>query len=101
MDELERLKAELRTEAEATMPPPGARAAAIALASARFDKISQSGLQGSASGNRLNDRAGAFIGRLRGRPIMQSIRLSHALMMGTSLAVVTLVAININALMLK
>ena len=30
---------------------------------------------------------------------MQSIRLSHALMMGTSLAVVTLVAININALM--
>lgn len=30
---------------------------------------------------------------------MQSIRLSHALMMGTSLAVLTLVAININALM--
>ncbi len=30
---------------------------------------------------------------------MQSIRLSHALMMGTSLAVLTLVAVNINALM--
>jgi Ca-activated chloride channel family protein len=97
MDELERLKTELR--AEATLPPPGTRAAAIALATARFEKISREGLQGSATPRRLSDRAGAFIGRLRGRPIMQSIRLSHALMMGTSLAVLTLVAININALM--
>ena len=30
---------------------------------------------------------------------MQSIRLSHALMMGTSLAVLTLVAVNMQALM--
>ncbi|MBL8908877.1 MAG: von Willebrand factor type A domain-containing protein, partial [Rhizobiales bacterium] len=96
MDELERLKAELR--AEVTLPPPGTRAAAIALAIARFEKISQESRQGTESPKRLNDRAGAFIGRLRGRPIMQSIRLSHALMMGTSLAVLTLVAININTL---
>jgi Ca-activated chloride channel family protein len=99
MDELERLKAELRGEAGALVPAPAAREAAIAAATAHFEKISQKSLQGSRAAKRLSDRAGAIIDRIRGRPIMQSIRLSHALMMGTSLAVLTLVAVNMQALM--
>ena len=41
MDELERLKTELRAEADALTPAPGARDAAIAAATAHFEKISQ------------------------------------------------------------
>jgi Ca-activated chloride channel family protein len=99
MDELERLKIELRTEAEGLSPAPGARDAAIAAATAHFEKISQTGFQGSQAGKRLSDWAGAIVDRILGRPIMQSIRLSHALMMGTSLAVLTLVAVNMQAIM--
>jgi Ca-activated chloride channel family protein len=98
MDELERLKAELRAEADALTPAPGARATAIAAATAHFKKISQTSLQGTQGAKRLSDRAGAIVDRIRGRPIMQSIRLSHVLMMGTSLAVLTLVAVNMQAL---
>ena len=78
MDELERLKAELR--AEAAQPPPGTRAARDRACHRAFRKnFSKRVSKDRRADKRLSDRAGAIIDVIRGRPIMQSIRLSHAL----------------------
>ena len=95
-DELDDLKAALRAE-----KPVGAdemsKRRAISAAMAAYDRNFSARAQGRPEPIRLMDRVR---GIFRGSPNMQGIRLSHALMAGTSLAVLTLVAVNSGVLRL-
>lgn len=88
-DEVEGLKRILR-EAPPIVAPDAARQAAIDAAMARFDEIRRS-RQGTAVGSRLMDRVW---GALHGNRKMHTIRLSHLLMAGTSVAVLAIVIVN-------
>jgi Ca-activated chloride channel family protein len=89
-DELDDIRKLLRAEPPVT-PREHARRTAIGAAMARFDEKYLARTQGIANRARLIDRLRGFIKRSRRMP---TIRLSHALMAGTSLAVLTLVVIN-------
>ena len=89
-DEFEDLKSAFRAEAPVAADE-AAKRWAILSAMAAYDRNFSARTQGSAPPVRLMDRVR---GIFRGSPNMQGIRLSHALMAGTSLAVLTLVAVN-------
>ncbi|MGE3874997.1 MAG: von Willebrand factor type A domain-containing protein [Parvibaculaceae bacterium] len=89
-DELDDIKARFRAEAE---PGAGleAKAAGIAKAMDRYDEIFSRSSQGKARGRRLIERVrGVFLGSTK----MHGLKLSHGLMAGASLAVLTLVVVN-------
>ena len=92
--EHEELKKVFREEMP-VLPRPEARQAAIARAALRFSEESSQASQGNAAGVRLMDRLRGYI--QRSRP-MHSIKLSHALLAGTSLAVIGLAVINVSHL---
>jgi Ca-activated chloride channel family protein len=89
-DELGQLKAQFRAEKD-IRPRPAAKAAGIEAALARYDKIFSKRSQGTAPGFRLIERVRGLI---RGSTKMHGLKLSHGLMAGASLAVITLVAVN-------
>src|SRR5438552_8292240 len=89
-DELDQLKAQFRAEKD-IRPRPAAKAAGIEAALARYDKIFSKRSQGTARGLRLIERVRGLI---RGSTKMHGLKLSHGLMAGASLAVITLVAVN-------
>ncbi|CAN5305685.1 VWA domain-containing protein [soil metagenome] len=79
------------------VPPPreGARAVTITVAMARFDEKNRAASQGAAIRPRLRDRVRGLI---RGSHKMQSLKLSHVLMAGTSLAVLSIAVLNVGQL---
>jgi Ca-activated chloride channel family protein len=89
-DEFDDLKNVIRKE-EPILPSDDARRAAITQAMARFDEKNRVASQGLGLGARLTDRLRGLFKR-SGR--MSTIRISHALMAGTSLAVLALVVVN-------
>ena len=89
-DELDQLKAQFRAEKD-IRPRPAAKAAGIEAALARYDEIFSKRSQGTARGLRLIERVRGLI---RGSTKMHGLKLSHGLMAGASLAVITLVAVN-------
>lgn len=89
-DEFDQLKAPFRAEA-APEPDPSARAAGIKAAMAAYDEIFSKASQGNEIRPRLIARVRGF---LFGSTKMHGLRLSHGLMAGASLAVITLVAVN-------
>jgi Ca-activated chloride channel homolog len=95
-DEFEDLKKAFRAEAPIAADE-AAKRRAISAAMTVYDRNFSASAQGSARPVRLMDRVR---GIFRGSPNMQGIRLSHALMAGTSLAVLTLVAVNSGLLQL-
>jgi Ca-activated chloride channel family protein len=90
--ELDHEKALFRAE-EPIVPRATARREAIAAAMAQFSKKNSRTAQGMRTENRLMNRLKGFIQRSIS---MQSIRLSHALMAGTSIAVLGLVVLNVS-----
>jgi Ca-activated chloride channel family protein len=88
-DEFDPLKAPFR--GAAPKPDPAAKAAGIAAAMAAYDEIFSKASQGTRAKPRLMTRVRGF---LSGSTKMQGLRLSHGLMAGASLAVITLVAVN-------
>lgn len=88
-DDFDPLKAPFR--AEAPKPDPAAKAAGIAAAMAAYDEIFSDSHQGSRAKPRLMTRVRGF---LSGSTKMHGLRLSHGLMAGASLAVITLIAVN-------
>jgi Ca-activated chloride channel family protein len=88
-DEFDPLKAPFR--GEAPKPDPAAKAAGIAAAMAAYDEIFAKASQGTRAKPRLMTRVRGF---LSGSTKMQGLRLSHGLMAGASLAVITLIAVN-------
>jgi Ca-activated chloride channel family protein len=89
-DESDDLKRHFRAETGLN-PRPEAKAAGIARAMDRFDEIFSRSSQGTARGARLIQRVGGFI---LGSTKMHGLKLSHGLMAGASLAVLTLVIVN-------
>ncbi|WP_119391177.1 vWA domain-containing protein [Taklimakanibacter lacteus] len=89
-DELDHIKARFRAET-AIEPDAAAKAAGIAAAMAHYDENFSKASQGKASGPRLIERVR---GVLFGSSKMHGLKLSHGLMAGASLAVISLVAIN-------
>jgi len=89
-DELDQLKAEFCAEEDIT-PRAAAKAAGIEAAMDSYDDIFSKRSQGRANGLRLIERAR---GVLFGSTKMHGLKLSHGLMAGASLAVITLVAVN-------
>src|ERR1043165_977111 len=89
-DEFDHVKARFRAESE-IRPDAAAKAAGIKAALARYDEIFLQRPQGKAGRLRLIERVrGLFLGSSK----MHGLKLSHGLMAGASLAVITLVAIN-------
>jgi Ca-activated chloride channel family protein len=89
-DELYHLKAQFRAE-EDIRPREAARTAGIEAAMDRYDEIFLKRSKGRAHGPRLIERVrGVLLGSIK----MHGLKLSHGLMAGASLAVITLVAIN-------
>src|SRR5438067_2323816 len=70
------------------------RETTITAAMARFDARNLARAKGIASRTRLSDRLGGLFKRSQ---TMSTIRLSHVLMAGTSLAVLTIVVVNSGA----
>lgn len=89
-DELDHLKAQFRAEKD-IRPSAAAKAAGIEAALARYGEIFLKPSQGRANGPRLIERVR---GVLFGSTKMHGLKLSHGLMAGASLAVITLVAVN-------
>lgn len=89
-DESDELKRHFRTEVKLD-PRPEAKAAGIARAMDRYDEIFPRSFQGKARGARLIHRVRGFI---LGSTKMHGLKLSHGLMAGASLAVLTLVIVN-------
>jgi len=89
--ELEHAKEAFRKEAPVSARP-GAKEAALAQASLAYRKKNEAARQGRASGVRLMDRMRGYIQRSRS---MHSIKLTHALMAGTSLAVIGIAILNV------
>jgi Ca-activated chloride channel family protein len=92
--ELDEFRDAFRKEAP-IRPGAAAREEAIARASEAFAQENARTAQGIESGNRLMNRLKGFIQRSRS---MHSIRLSHALMAGTSIAVIGLAIVNVSHL---
>src|SRR5437868_14828408 len=92
-DEFDDIKKLLRAE-EPVVPREDARQSAVAAAMARFNAKNLGHSQGIASRTRLSDRLRGLFKRSRR---MSTIRLSHVLMAGTSLAVLTVVVVNSGA----
>jgi len=89
-DEFDQVKARFRAEKE-IKPDAAAKAAGIKAALARYDEIFLQSSQGKERRLRLIERVrGLFLGSSK----MHGLKLSHGLMAGASLAVITLVAIN-------
>jgi Ca-activated chloride channel family protein len=76
---------------EAPKPDPAAKAAGIEAAMAAYDEIFSKASQGTRAKPRLMTRVRGF---LSGSTKMHGLRLSHGLMAGASLAVITLIAVN-------
>jgi len=89
-DEFDELKARFRAE-KGPNPEPQAKAAGIVRAMARYDEIFSTRSQGKARGLRLIERVRGLI---PGSTKMHGLKLSHGLMAGASLAVLTLVVVN-------
>lgn len=88
-DDFDHLKAPFR--AAAPKSDPAAKAAGIDAAMAAYDEIFSKASQGRQARPRLMTRVrGFFFGSAK----MHGVRLSHGLMAGASLAVITLVAVN-------
>jgi len=88
-DDFDPLKALFR--GEAPKADPAAKAAGIEAAMAAYDEIFSKASQGTRAKPRLMTRVRGF---LSGSTKMQGLRLSHGLMAGASLAVITLIAVN-------
>ncbi len=89
-DELDHLKARFRAENE-IVPDAAARSAGIEAAMASYDENFFRALQGNVPRPRLIERVrGVLFGSFK----MHGLKLSHGLMAGASLAVITLVAVN-------
>lgn len=88
-DDFDPLKAPFR--GEAPKPDPAAKAAGIEAAMAAYEEIFSKASQGTRAKPRLMTRVRGF---LSGSTKMQGLRLSHGLMAGASLAVITLIAVN-------
>lgn len=88
-DDFDPLKAPFRGEAPKS--DPAAKAAGIEAAMAAYDEIFSKASQGTRAKPRLMTRVRGF---LSGSTKMQGLRLSHGLMAGASLAVITLIAVN-------
>lgn len=88
-DDFDPLKAPFR--GAAPKPDPAAKAAGIEAAMAAYDEIFAKASQGSRAKPRLMTRVRGF---LSGSTKMHGLRLSHGLMAGASLAVITLIAVN-------
>jgi Ca-activated chloride channel family protein len=89
-DEFDELKRHFRAEGE-MRPSEAAQAAGIAKAMDRYDEIFSRTSQGKAKGLRLIQRVRGLI---PGSKKMHGLKLSHGLMAGASLAVITLVVVN-------
>ncbi|MGE4248461.1 MAG: von Willebrand factor type A domain-containing protein [Parvibaculaceae bacterium] len=89
-DEFDDLKARFRAETGPS-PDPQAKAAGIAKAMARYDEIFSASSQGKARDRRLIERVRGLI---LGSTKMYGLKLSHGLMAGASLAVISLVVVN-------
>ncbi len=89
-DEFDDLKRHFRAEIGLN-PGPEAKAAGIARAMDRYDEIFSQSSQGKARGARQIQRVRGFI---LGSTKMHGLKLSHGLMAGASLAVLTLVIVN-------
>src|SRR5689334_13774375 len=89
-DEFDDLKRQFRAET-GLAPEARAKAAGIARAMDRYDEIFSQGSQGKARRARLIERVRGFI---LGSTKMHGLKLSHGLMAGASLAVLTLVVVN-------
>lgn len=88
-DERDNLKAQFR--AEALKPDAAAKTAGFQAAMTAYDEIFSKDSQGNETRPRLIKRVRGF---LFGSTKMNGLRLSHGLMAGASLAVITLVAVN-------
>ena len=89
-DELDQLKAQFRSEGD-VKPRATAKTAGMEAALARYDEIFSRSSQGKVNGPRLIERVRGFVfGSIK----MHGLKLSHGLMAGASLAVISLVAIN-------
>jgi Ca-activated chloride channel family protein len=88
-DDFDDLNAPFR--GEKPRPDPAAKAAGIEAAMAAYDEIFSKASQGTAARPRLMTRVRGF---LSGSTKMHGLRLSHGLMAGASLAVITLIAVN-------
>jgi Ca-activated chloride channel family protein len=89
-DQLDELKRRFRAERELT-PEAAAKAAAIAMAMDRYNENFSERSQGRAKRRRLIERVRGLI---PGSTKMHGLKLSHGLMAGASLAVITLVVVN-------
>jgi Ca-activated chloride channel family protein len=90
--ELDEFRKAFRAEAP-IVPRREAREEAIAAAARRYSENSAQASQGNASGLRLMNRLRGFIQRSTS---MHSIKLTHALMAGTSIAVLGLAVISVS-----
>ena len=89
-DELDDIRKRFRAE-KVQMPEPVAEARGIARAMDRYDEIFSRASQGKARDRRLISRVRGLI---LGSTKMHGLKLSHGLMAGASLAVITLVIVN-------
>ena len=89
-DEFDDMKRQFRAET-GLAPEAAAKALGIARAMDRYDEIFSQSSQGKARGARLIDRVRGFI---LGSRKMHGLKLSHGLMAGASLAVISLVIVN-------
>jgi Ca-activated chloride channel homolog len=89
-DEFHDLKQQFRAE-KGLNPRPAAKTAGIARAMDRYDEIFSKRSQGKAKGLRLITQVRGLI---LGSTKMHGLKLSHGLMAGASLAVITLVVVN-------
>jgi Ca-activated chloride channel family protein len=89
-DEFDDIKARFRAE-EDPSPDPQMKAIGIARAVHRYDEIFSERSKGKARAFRLIERMRGFI---LGSTKMHGLKLSHGLMAGASLAVITLVVVN-------
>src|SRR5262245_58139931 len=89
-DHFDDLKARFRAE---TVPGPGQETKAVGIARAmqHYDEIFSESSQGKARHRRLIKRVRGLI---LGSTKMHGLKLSHGLMAGTSLAVISLIAVN-------
>ena len=93
-DEFDDIRELIRSE-RPIVPREEARRLAIFAALARFDENHATARQGIRFGDRLSDR---LRGLLKWSGKMSSMKLSHVLMAGTSLAVLTFAVLNTGAL---
>jgi Ca-activated chloride channel family protein len=89
-DEFDHLKRHFRAET-GLAPRPEAKAAGLARAMDRYDEIFSQRSQGKAGRRRLTAWVRGFV---LGSTKMHGLKLSHGLMAGASLAVITLVIVN-------